>query len=178
MRIIAISGYAGHGKDTVAQMMYDRLTELGNSVLIAHYADLVKYICGTFFDWDGEKDVYGRHLLQYIGTDVVRSRDPDYWVRFIADMMDFFGDNWDFVLIPDTRFPNEITKLREAGYTVDHLRVVRPNYDGVLTEEQKRHPSETALDGVDPDHVILNGGSLTDLREAVADYIKENIYGN
>ncbi len=42
---------------------------MGYKVLIAHYADLVKYVAKTFFEWNGEKDEYGRSLLQHIGTE-------------------------------------------------------------------------------------------------------------
>lgn len=177
MKIITISGRAQNGKDTVAGFLSDQLTELGKRVLIAHYADLVKYVCRTFFGWDGRKDECGRTLLQYVGTDIVRKNNPDYWVCFLLDMLDFFGDNWDFVIIPDTRFPNEIEMLRRDGYEVDHLRIIRSGFNSSLTEEQKHHASETALDDVTPDHVIYNNGTLDYLSDCVAEYIKETVYG-
>lgn len=177
MKVIAISGHAQNGKDTVAKILKESLEERGETVLVAHYADLVKYVCRTFFDWNGEKDEYGRHLLQYVGTDVVRTQKPDYWVDFILDMLWFFGGNWDYVLIPDSRFPNEINRLRENGMDVTHLRVVRENFVSPLTEEQQKHPSETALDDVRPDVLIVNDGTLQDLKRRVEQYIKENIYG-
>lgn len=176
MRVILISGKAQHGKDTAARILRDELESHGNKVLIAHYADLVKYICKTFFNWDGKKDSYGRHLLQYIGTDVIRSRDPNYWVDFLSEILSFFPDEWDFVLIPDTRFPNEITKMKESGLDVVHLRIVRDGYESPLTEEQREHPSETALDGVEPDAWIKNDGNMGALVSVIQTWIKENIY--
>ena len=158
MKVICISGKAGNGKDYSANYLKDKLTEDGKKVLITHYADLVKYICTKFFDWNGEKDEYGRHLLQYVGTDIVRAQNPNYWVDFVIDMLRMFGDNWDCVLIPDCRFPNEIDKLKEAGFNVTHMRVVRPDYDNGLTAEAKSHPSETALDNVESDITLYNYG--------------------
>lgn len=158
-------------------MIRRALEEHGERVLVAHYADLVKYICKTYFEWNGKKDEYGRHLLQYVGTDVVRRQQPDFWVNFIIQMLQFFGDNWSYVLIPDTRFPNEIERLREAGFKVEHLRVQRDNFASPLTDEQQMHPSETALDETIPDHLIRNNGSLEDLATLVEQYMKENIYG-
>lgn len=55
MKVIAVSGHARHGKDTVARMLQEQLQADGNKVLITHYADLLKYICKTFFMWDGQK---------------------------------------------------------------------------------------------------------------------------
>ena len=71
MKVICISGKAQHGKDTSALMVKEMLEDDGYKVLIAHYGDLVKYICRTFFQWNGEKDEAGRSLLQRIGTDAV-----------------------------------------------------------------------------------------------------------
>lgn len=176
MRVICISGHAQHGKDTVAHIMYETLTEQGYRVLVTHYADLVKYVCKMFFGWNGEKDEYGRTLLQHVGTDVVRAQNPDYWVGFISDMLHFFGDNFDYVLIPDTRFPNEIEKLKKDGFIVEHVRVWRDNFESTLTEEQKHHPSETALDSVAPDALIVNAGSMDLLRKSVELFLDSHIY--
>ena len=177
MKIYAVSGHAQHGKDTVASMMQKKLSNDGHRVLVAHYADLLKYICMTFFGWDGNKDEKGRHILQYVGTDVVRKENPDFWVDFIISILNLFGDAWDYVIIPDTRFPNEIEKLRREGFDVKHIQVVRPGFVGTLTDAQKAHPSETALDNVKPDYCLVNCGDLTSLESLVNQYIKENIYG-
>lgn len=176
MKVILISGKAQHGKDTTAAILRERLTQDGKRVLTTHYADLLKYICRSFFDWNGEKDEKGRQILQYVGTDVIRKKCPGFWVDFIRSVLSFFGDNWDYVLIPDTRFPNEIYEMKEAGFDTLHLRVRRPFYISHLTEEQQRHPSETALDGTVPDLWIENTGSLEDLKHAVNDFVKEKLY--
>lgn len=168
MRVITISGKAGHGKDTVATMMKEQLQDnLGLNVLIAHYADLVKHVCKTFFEWDGIKDQRGRSVLQYVGTDVVRAQDQNYWVDFIADMLTFFNDEWDVVLIPDCRFPNEIDRLRRRGFNVTSLIVRRPDFDNGLTDTQKSHPSETSIDYMDFDGEIINAGDMNQLRLTV-----------
>ncbi len=167
MKVICISGQARHGKDTVAEMMRHHLWGEGERVLIAHYADLLKYICKQFFHWNGEKDDAGRTLLQQVGTDVIRAQEPDYWVSFIAHILYLFRDTWGFVLIPDCRFPNEIEYLREKGFDVTHVRVVRDGFDNGLTDEQRAHPSETALDGTTPDVTIHNDGSIIDLAKEV-----------
>lgn len=165
-KIICISGKAQHGKDTTAGFLKECFTDKARSVLIAHYGDLVKYICKTFFDWDGQKDERGRTLLQEVGTDTVRTRTPDFWVRFIKDVLDHFPDKWDYVIIPDCRFPNEVDYLKEYGYDVIHVRVFRGNFISPLTIEQQKHASEMALDHVVPDYLIYNGFGLEDLRTA------------
>ena len=169
MKIICISGKAQHGKDTTADVLKETLEAQNKSVLVAHYGDLLKYICRSFFGWNGEKDEYGRTLLQRVGTDVIRKQQEDYWVRFISDILKFFPDEWDYVLIPDSRFPNEIDYLKDAGLDVIHIRVRRDGFNSPLTEEQQNHPSETALDFVEPDYILLNDGTLRDLKKQIYD---------
>ena len=89
MKILAISGHAQNGKDTVAGLLRDALKDDGNRVLVAHYADLLKYMCRTFFDWDGNKDEKGRYILQYVGTDIIRKQAPDFWVDFVSSVLCF-----------------------------------------------------------------------------------------
>lgn len=175
MKVICISGKAQHGKDTTALLIKTALEDQGKSVLVIHYADLLKYICKTFFGWDGNKDEVGRHILQYVGTDVIRKRAPDYWVDFVAGFLEIFVDEWDYVLIPDTRFPNEVD-LMKRKFEATHVRVVRPNFVSPLTAEQQDHPSEVALDEYIPDWFLENNSNMESLKETVNTWIKETVY--
>lgn len=178
MKVILVSGKAQNGKDTAADMLRKKLISDNKRVLLIHYADLLKYICRNYFGWDGNKDEKGRQMLQYVGTDVIRKQNPTLWVDFVAMMLKYFHENWDYVIIPDTRFPNEVTTMVENGFDTVHLRIVRPNFVSPLTEEQQKHPSETALDNTTPDFYIENRGTLEDLDNTITRWIKENLYGN
>ena len=173
MRLICISGKAQHGKDTVANMMGALFQSQGYSVLILHYADLLKHICKDYFYWDGKKDAHGRQLLQQIGTDVIRRKDKDFWVRFVSDFLSFFPRRWDYVIIPDCRFPNEIEYHRNRGLDVEHVRVIRPNFDNGMIDGQKAHVSETALDDYPVDRLIVNDGAIFDLATKVGEMFGE-----
>ena len=171
IKILAISGKAQHGKDTFAELLREELVSRGHRVLVTHYADLLKYICKTFFHWDGNKDEAGRRILQYVGTDVVRKQCPDFWVSFVVSIIQMFSENWDYVLIPDTRFPNEIDMLKQYFDDVEHIRVTRINFESTLTEEQKSHPSEVALDHIIPDRAYINGGTIDDIRTDLKNWV-------
>lgn len=158
MKIITISSKARHGKDYTASLIKDRLERNGSTVLVTHYADLLKYILTSFFGWDCKKDKAGRTKLQYVGTDVIRKKRPDYWVDFLSDILEMFYDEWDYVLIPDARFPNENDVLKGDGFDVFTVRVQRPNFDNGLTASQKQHESEVALDDYPFDYYITNMG--------------------
>lgn len=175
---ILISGKAQHGKDTSARFFEEYLTSYGKKVVIAHYADLLKYICKMFFEWNGEKDEKGRTLLQQVGTDCIRKNDPDYWVRFIVDFVSMFPFQWDYVIIPDTRFPNEVDYVRRSGFNTKHVRILRPApFDNGLTSEQKKHPSEVALDNSKPEFMISNDGDLDGLKEKIGIICKNIVLG-
>lgn len=167
-KIICISGKAQHGKDTTAGYIRDILTAQKKKSLIFHYADLLKFMCQKYFGWDGQKDGFGRQLLQLVGTDIIRAKNPDYWVNFAIDFIKLFDGEWDYVIIPDTRFPNELYRLEDAGFEVRHIEVIRPNFENGLSDEQRKHPSETAMERINPNYTIYNDGTLDDLRAKTA----------
>lgn len=171
MKVICISGKARHGKDTLAGMLNEQLAAKGFRVLTTHFGDLVKYICEKFFNWDGAKDEKGRTLLQYVGTDVVRKQCPNYWTDFIVSVLELFPNEWDYVLIPDCRFPNEVECFIEHGMDTTLIRINRPNFVSNLTPEQLKHPSETAMDDYPPNLYVINDGTLEDLSDSIKDIL-------
>lgn len=177
MKIITISGKAGAGKDTAGLMLADELTnEYDLNVLTTHYADLVKYVCKAFFNWNGQKDEKGRTLLQYVGTDVVRKADSDYWVNFIIGILKMFPNSWDVVIIPDLRFPNELSRLREEyPGDVTHIRTNSKTYSAALTPAQMEHASERAMDNFKPDLAFDNNGTPNDLRRQLDAWVKSEV---
>lgn len=162
MRVITISGKARSGKTTIANALKEKLELQGMRVKIVNFADYLKMILKEYYGWNGEKDEKGRKLLQEVGTDIMRKNNENIWVRVIIELLKAFGDTVDVVIIPDTRFKNEIVMLRdcpiiEGPFTV---RVEREGDYSDLTEEQKRHPSETALDDWKFDLIVKNDKDL------------------
>ena len=166
LKICCISAKARHGKDTAAAMMAEYLESKGKKVLITHYADLLKFVCKNFFGWNGDKDEAGRTLLQHIGTDVIGAQQPEYWAKFIVDILKFFKDEWDFVLIPDCRYPVEVSTMEDNFDTVV-LRVERPGFESNLTEEQKKHASEIMMDDYPFDATLYNDSDLATFEDKV-----------
>ena len=174
MKVIILSGKSGSGKDMTAYFMKEHLEALNKKVIIIHYADAVKWILKDFFGWDGQKDEHGRHLLQYIGTDVVRTNFPNYWVDIVAKLLAALQtvDNFDVAIIPDARFENEIEVTMRYLPDACCVRIERQNADGTpwinpqLTEEQQKHPSETSLDHYAFDYIIHNDEGLELLKES------------
>ena len=176
-KVICISAKAQHGKDTAAQILKEYLEQCGKRVLIIHYADLLKWLCTKFFGWDGNKDEAGRTILQHVGTDTVRKQNPDYWVNFVVQFLKMFSADWDFVLIPDCRFPNEAERMIE-NFDTAVLRIFRPGFENGLTAEQLQHPSEVAMDSYPFDTIIYNDSDLEAFKKKLVDFITVYVYSN
>ena len=164
-----ISGKAGHGKDTFANMLKTSFENNGKSVIIMHFADLVKHYAYDYYNWNGEKGTSGRALLQYIGTDLMRAHYPTYWAEIIAKFVSA-ETKWDIALIPDFRFPNEYSTMCKYNKDVHTIRIIRYDKEQIyenpnLTEEQKSHPSECSLDDFEFEFAVKNDGTLTHLQK-------------
>lgn len=180
MKFITISGYARAGKDTVAGYIKEILEDQGEKVLIVHFADYLKFVCKEYFGWDGQKDAKGRSILQHIGTDVVRKREPSFWVRIVCELAKAFEEDFDYIVVPDCRFPDEIeTPKTQYHFDTMCIKVVRYKgngscelYDNGLTKEQKEHSSEVSLDEYLFDLYIANIWGLNELKEDVRWVVK------
>lgn len=171
-RVIVISGKAGSGKDTLARCIKEDIEESEHVyVAITHYADELKRILRQFYGWDGQKDERGRELLQTVGTGVFRAQDENFWVDRIIQILKMAGDAIPYVVIPDCRFPNEISRFADEGFPILHFHINGAAHEGTPDHEmsaaQKRHISETALDGIKADYYISNNGTIEDLKPAI-----------
>jgi hypothetical protein len=147
--ILCICGKARHGKNTFADILKEQSKK---NILQIAYADYLKYVARKYFGWDGQKDEKGRTLLQQLGTEDARANNPDVWVDTVIGLVKAIGHKYDYIVTTDCRFPNEINRWEEEGFTVYAIHVERPKFDNGLTEEQKSHESENALNSFDFDY--------------------------
>ena len=142
--IITISGKAGCGKDTAAIILKNKIIQNSNKkVVIVHYSDLLKFICKQYFNWNGKKDIKGRKLLQYIGTDIVRSRQPDFWIQMLYEIINIIFVEYDIVIIADARFKNEIDFWKDRKLLISSILIKRLNFKNKkMNEKTNQHISE------------------------------------
>lgn len=132
--LIATSGFAGSGKDTVAEYLVKRY---GYKPIA--FADSLKRAIAEIFSWDfemllghtkesrewrervdtwwakrlGIPHLTPRWVLQMWGTDLARKNfHNDIWIASVERKLFEMGEN---VVISDCRFPNEITTIKNAG---------------------------------------------------------------
>ena len=181
MKLIALCGAAGAGKDTVADMLPARKLAFADALYreVAQAWSVEQHVLRCretkekptgmlsifaciddafvvdfhFLDaWMAPRSP--RQILQWWG-DYRRDQDPDYFVKQTRPD----GDT----VITDVRFPNEAALVRQLGGQLWQIR--RPGYEAGGTG----HASDT--DGCEfrPDVVLENFGSLDDLRRTVLD---------
>jgi len=190
VKIFAISGKKRHGKDSVARV----LNEWGVHRLA--FADHLKWLAMKTWDLSFEQ-VYGddlkevvderwgltpRFMLQQLGTQVGRNIHEMTWVRKALDTIEKaargepvilpnletrkfeeteFAEGWaDRWCIPDCRFPGEADAVKARGGIV--IKVVRPSLVSNDT-----HASETEVDNVKEDYLVMNDGSIADLHAGI-----------
>ena len=181
MKIILISGKAEAGKTTTAKFLKKKLEEQGMLSAIIPYGQYVKDTAKMLFDWDGNKDEKGRALLQWWGTDVVRKKHTDFWVDNVMRLARVMDRDvaFDFLIIDDCRFPNEIENWKRDIFDVWDVmtvRIERPGHENALTEKQRQHPSECSLDGYNFD-VTISATNQEELEYAICEQLLPKIDG-
>ena len=179
-KIILISGKSGSGKDTFAKFLKDELESRNERVLVIHFADMVKEYAKLYYKWNGEKDISGRQLLQQMGTNEVRSVFKNYWADLVAQFIKATEDDWDYALIPDLRFLNELKRVKKfnKGKCVS-VGIRRYTDDGeiwenpLLTEEQRNHPSEVDLDDYCLDWYVDNVGAFEGMKVSAIEFLEK-----
>ena len=198
MKIVAICGFQGSGKDTLANILIEKYgyTKLS-------FAGTVKDVASVVFSWDrkllegdtkesrdwreqidewwsdklGIPNLTPRYILQQFGTDLFRNNfHKDIWVTCVERKL----LNYDRVVITDCRFPNEIQIMKNYGATILHIyRGQLPEwfYKVKIGEEnppKELHASETSWIKESFDYTIENNGTIKDLE----DNFKTVMFGN
>lgn len=176
MNIIGLSGYARSGKNAVGQILEDdcgfrqesfaqalkNVAAEINPVLRMMNGD-TRNLAELFFmhgDWDAVKDNVPavREFLQRLGVACRDQIGPDVWVDALARRIRTHPSAR--CVITDVRFPNEAEFITNQGGEV--WRIQRPG-----TLPVNGHTSEVALDEWSFDRIIVNDGTLADLRRKV-----------
>lgn len=170
--VILLAGKAESGKTLAANIIKEEIESLGKTALIMSFAGYLKFICKSYYKWDGKKNEEGRSLLQRLGTDVVRKRNPDFWAKTVFDFIMTFDGEFDYFILDDTRFENEVDIFQEYDpFCYTSIRIERLNHENSLSPYQRLHPSETGLDNKRLDVVIYSPSGEENLRKVIVEKI-------
>jgi hypothetical protein len=167
MNLVAITGKARHGKDTLAEALvkegFKRVPFAGAlkevTALIANEPVHLYYDDETKEAYCEALGMTRRQALQKLGTEGIRSVfGANVWVNRV--LRQWAATGRDPIVISDCRFDNEADLVRQAGGIV--IRVVRPDHDG-LQGEAAMHSSERGVSEHLIDVEVTNSGSIEDL---------------
>lgn len=156
-RIIALSGKQFSGKDTVAKILLEKLSDFKRVGI----GDAIKIEYGrqkglTFDEIEANKSQYRADLIAL--GDYGRSISPFYWLEKIIEL--------DYnVMIPDLRVKSELEILKNAEAITIRVEASRESraLRGELVKEDDL--TETDLDDIaDWDYVIENSSTYEDLK--------------
>ena len=155
--IIGISGKAGCGKTTLAELLVAAIGEnwqrmaLGDAVK-REAAEVFGFLLALAYSGEGKDTIVPvshvvsgvetmtvRQILQYWGTDVRRAQDQGYWVKDLAAAIPD-GKN---VIVDDIRFASEVYFIHSLGGLVIRIN---PYHGYQPPELGGDHVSETELD--------------------------------
>jgi hypothetical protein len=184
MKIIGLTGKAGSGKDSVADVLtgtFGFTRESFASDLKQAVLDLDPYVTAdlerlseivNLVGMDEAKRTYPevRRLLQVFGTEVIRARDEDFWVNSLQGRV--MQSNARHFVITDVRFDNEAAWIRRSHGRV--YEILRPGHEDAGAANG--HASESGLDPSLVDDQILNDGTLEDLQLMVAGLVSSGTW--
>lgn len=167
---VLIAGKAGSGKDTVGDWLIEHYGY--QRVSFAEPMKRLGPVLWPHLDWSQKQRV----TLQKFGS-VIRSVDPDTWVRLAWMRTEELNSLGTPVVLTDCRYPNELdffgvrgaAAIRvEASYVTRVHRLTAR--DGSCDEEALKHISETSLDGLGVP-VLDNNGTIAELFAGARDLL-------
>jgi hypothetical protein len=175
-KLIGITGLAGGGKTTAANLLLSRAKDSCRIPL----AEPIKQMClalglteeMVYGDRKGTPvpglgDITPRRIMQTLGTDWGRKMiHQDLWVLpWRVSVRRAFEDGHKLVVCDDVRFHNEVRFIKRMGG-----KVIRVSSDRV---QQTGHESESYITELDVDAEIENNGSLEELSDRIVTTAKE-----
>ena len=177
-KIYLISGSARHGKDTIAGYLRKCYEEDGKKVIYSRAGKYIKFYASEMTDWDGSEETKPRELLQQLGTDIIRNKlnKAEMFIERQNDDIEIYSYFYDAIIVPDIRLPREIEGVKEKFSNVVTIHVNRINFENDLTDSQRKHATETAMDNFDDYDYKLINTTLEKLEEDVRAIYKKEAY--
>ena len=167
VKIYILSGKAKSGKDEVSKIItkyYENKKCI--SISYSYYLkDYIKRITG----WDGSEEKKPREFLQQLGIELIKNKINDKLLinRLIEDI-EVFSYFYDVIIVTDARLEEEIKIPKQKLNNVTTIRINRNNINNNLTQDEKNHLTEIALDNYSNfDYIINNSEDIQKLEKEV-----------
>lgn len=171
--LIGLTGRAGCGKDTVADILVAtfRYHKYSMAKPLKDVAEVFGFTKDQLYKnkevVDEFWDITPRSFLQMVGTDLFRTHwRSDVWIKLAKKKIQPLLDAGRSVVIPDIRFDDEALFVIEMGGVVIQI----DRLGQMLTGTEASHSSESGVSDNLIRHVINNTGSLHELETKVSNF--------
>ncbi len=162
--VLGLVGKAGSGKDrfywqALAQFSYvriafaDPLKVLSVVMLLRAYEgidkdikELLRVFPFVYYEvFNLEKSGLSRTLQQYLGTNIAREYDKNYWINAIKPIVEKYLEKNIKIVFTDVRFKNEAEFIKSIGG-----KLIKIEGQGKYAEDsaETKHASETELEEI------------------------------
>lgn len=175
--LIGISGKIGSGKTTLSTYLMEKFPSLVRMSFAENLRKVVSVLTNIPIDQTRSTKDKNRYLpewkmtigelLQKVGTEVVRSINPQAWVISLFSSYDRSTDYW---IIDDVRFEEEVNYIKNMGGIIIRLE----GDPGDILKDSCRdlnHGSETALDNYKNFDLVINTNDFIDDLDGIYDLI-------
>ena len=173
--IILIAGKAGSGKSTLAKYLQLEYEKQNKKVIVSPYAKYLKLFIETITGDKIKEHNKPRDMLQQISSKIIKGElnKPNFFIDRQIEDIKIYSYFADIILIPDVRFPNEIKNIKENFNKVTSIGITRKDYISILTEDQLKDITETALEDYHDYDFEIENTQTTNLQAITKELIKK-----
>ena len=180
MKIYVIGGKAKCGKNTFGEYLKEQLKDYGYKPCIIHITEPLYSYARNYFSFNELEDEKPREFLQKMGVEIIQEKlgKKDFLLNRLYEDIEILSSFFDTFIITDARLIKEFEGIKKHYEDVTIIKLIRHNYDNMLTEEEENHITEKEVDKYHDYDYIIDNTSLEDLkREALEVVRNEENYG-
>ena len=170
IKIFIISGKARSGKGEVSNIINNFYKE--KKCITISFAYYLKDYIKRITNWDGNEENKPRELLQQLGIELIKNKiNKKLLINRILEDIEVFSYFYDIIIINDARLVDEIEEVKQKYKDSICIRIIRDKENN-LTDIEKQHLTESALDNYNNFDYIINNNSYEELENDLKNILR------
>ena len=166
MKIILISGKAGSGKSSLANILKEKL----DKCVVTNYSKYIKLFAIEMLNWDGSDENKPRSFLQEMG-DTLRSINKNFLTDRMLQDISVYSKYYDYVIISDVRLVNELEYFNDKFDTYS-IRINNNDNRKKLDNNQSHHITEVELDNYNKFDLVIDDEEINNNIDKIGEGLK------